>query len=577
MTQAKWCRAFPLEELPVGQGRVFREQGQHIAVFRLGEEELCAVDNRCPHEGYPLSKGYVSDGVVTCPWHNFKFDLRDGRCVMGDEAVRTFPLRLSKGHVELDVAGLDAEEERRRFLASLHKGMLERKLGQVARDIVRLLQLGMSVTDVVFEAVRFDSQRAPWGSTHVLALAPDVISIAKRFDSVTAVLPLMQVFDQASEAHVRRAVRATLAPSVPVGDDDKTVGEQLVELAEAEKADEAEALLRGALDKGWGRETVEPWLFQACANHFLGFGHALIFQIKAFDLLDEVGWDRAGDVLPAHLVGIITATREEMVPEWLWFRDGTTVLFADLPAIYASSGRCRLEGSRLHDLLLDGDRKEMLVQLEAELRAGVRLEDIVDVLSAAAAARLLRFDARIDSDPEIQESWLGVTHILTYANALRYAVRRFAHPDVIKLIAYGARFVNNATGVDVSVDGREQLVVADEPADVASVMAAIAAGNAQRAVSLTLRFIEDSSDVVPLRDAFEDLALADVATRPIVVTHMIKTCRAAFDEQCHGGNTLAIVAVARWFALPGRERQVARAAHEAVRFVVHGKVPKKLS
>lgn len=580
MTEPKWVRAFALDELAVGGGRLFRQDDKHVAVFRVAEAELYAVDNRCPHEGYPLSKGYVTDCVVTCPWHNFKFDLRDGRCVMGDEEVRTFPLRLAKGDVEIDLADPDPAVEKARLLASLEAGLAESKLGQCARDIVRLLQLEMAPAAIALEAVRFDSERAPYGTTHVLPLALDALRMADRFDGVRAVLPLMQIFDQAADSHVRRDKRHA-AEAAPPDMPPERAGEHLRELVEAEDAAAAETLLRGALARGWDRAVIEPWLYRLCADHFLDFGHALIYLVKGFDLLEEVGWQQAEHVSPALLLRIVNSTREETLPEWKWFRDGTASLFADRAAIYAGLGERPLDAPALFAVLVDGERREMLAYLERELRSGVSLEDVVDVISAAAAERMLRFSTTIEEDPTIQESWLGVTHTLTFANAVRHALERFRDPDVLKLVLYAARFVNNARGVDGPREGWLRQEASAEPATVETITAAVTT-SAQAAVSQTLRYLEDGGELDPLRVALEDIILDDAATRPIVVTHLIKTCAAAFEE--HRTSKLSpdlrrksLSAVLRLLASPVRERSIARLAHEAIRFVVHGKVPKTLT
>ncbi len=51
-------------------------------VIGLVDDSLCGARNRCPHMGFPLSKGpggpRYSDGEVVCPWHNSRFDLRSG-------------------------------------------------------------------------------------------------------------------------------------------------------------------------------------------------------------------------------------------------------------------------------------------------------------------------------------------------------------------------------------------------------------------------------------------------------------------------------------------------------------------
>ena len=102
-----WTPAFPLSKLAVGGSKVFKRGREQVAVFRLDEDALYAVDNRCPHEGYPLVQGALKDCTLTCRWHNYKFDLRDGACLKGDESVRTFPVRVADGVVELDLTPPD--------------------------------------------------------------------------------------------------------------------------------------------------------------------------------------------------------------------------------------------------------------------------------------------------------------------------------------------------------------------------------------------------------------------------------------------------------------------------------------
>jgi nitrite reductase/ring-hydroxylating ferredoxin subunit len=69
------------------KSRLYKKDGLQVAVFRVKNGTLYVVDNRCPHEGYPLTQGTVDDCTLTCNWHNYTFDLRDGACVMGEEAV----------------------------------------------------------------------------------------------------------------------------------------------------------------------------------------------------------------------------------------------------------------------------------------------------------------------------------------------------------------------------------------------------------------------------------------------------------------------------------------------------------
>ena len=69
----------PLER-PAGQTQwTFSHGGRSFAVFELSGD-LVVTDGACPHNGGPLAEGLVRDGVVTCPWHWYSYELATGRC-----------------------------------------------------------------------------------------------------------------------------------------------------------------------------------------------------------------------------------------------------------------------------------------------------------------------------------------------------------------------------------------------------------------------------------------------------------------------------------------------------------------
>lgn len=64
-------------DLPEGEGRQLIIHKQSVAVFRE-KGAVHAIDGICPHAGSPLGPGYVSGGTVECPWHAWRFCLKDG-------------------------------------------------------------------------------------------------------------------------------------------------------------------------------------------------------------------------------------------------------------------------------------------------------------------------------------------------------------------------------------------------------------------------------------------------------------------------------------------------------------------
>ena len=64
-------------EIPEGEAKVVTVNRRDVAVFRSGGA-FFAIDDCCPHAGASLAGGHVEGGVVTCPWHAWRFRLNDG-------------------------------------------------------------------------------------------------------------------------------------------------------------------------------------------------------------------------------------------------------------------------------------------------------------------------------------------------------------------------------------------------------------------------------------------------------------------------------------------------------------------
>jgi nitrite reductase (NADH) small subunit len=92
-----------LEDFPENSGRVVEAGSHSVAIFNV-EGRLFALRNRCLHHGGPIGEGWVRDGVVTCPWHWWRYEIATGRRLDAPEMrVESFPIEVRDGEVLVDV------------------------------------------------------------------------------------------------------------------------------------------------------------------------------------------------------------------------------------------------------------------------------------------------------------------------------------------------------------------------------------------------------------------------------------------------------------------------------------------
>ena len=88
-----------------GRGTFVKWDDLGLAVFRLADpERVLVIDDECPHAGGSLAAGDVHGAIVTCPWHQWEFDLNTGVSTHSPEArVRCYPAEIRDGVVHVDL------------------------------------------------------------------------------------------------------------------------------------------------------------------------------------------------------------------------------------------------------------------------------------------------------------------------------------------------------------------------------------------------------------------------------------------------------------------------------------------
>ena len=96
-----------LADIPAQGARVVKTRFGCVAIFRTADDQVFALDDRCPHKGGPLREGIVHGSSVTCPLHNWVFDMATGIAKGADDGhINTYPVQIEAGRIVLDASRL---------------------------------------------------------------------------------------------------------------------------------------------------------------------------------------------------------------------------------------------------------------------------------------------------------------------------------------------------------------------------------------------------------------------------------------------------------------------------------------
>ncbi len=104
---SNWIDVAAEADLFEGAGIAVAPAGQDIALFKLDDGGVYAINNECSHGNAKLCDGFVEGHMVECPFHQALFDVRDGSvgCGPATEPAKSWPVKIEDGRVYLDLAG----------------------------------------------------------------------------------------------------------------------------------------------------------------------------------------------------------------------------------------------------------------------------------------------------------------------------------------------------------------------------------------------------------------------------------------------------------------------------------------
>jgi nitrite reductase/ring-hydroxylating ferredoxin subunit len=447
-TGAHLVRACRLADVQAAGCLTVHVAGHTLALFARGDS-VHAVDNRCPHMGFPLDRGTVKDGILTCHWHHARFDLASGGTFdLWADDVRAFPALIRDGDVWVDTT---AREDPAAHLRKRLRDGLERDISLVlAKAVIGLVEGGERPAGPFRAGLDFGARyrQAGWGQG--LTIHTCMMNLLPYLDAGNrpraAYHGLAAVADDCAGAPPRFAVQ----PLPDATTDLATLKRWFRRFIEVRDAEGAERCLVSALRGGAGHREAADLLFAAATDHrYLQTGHVADFTNKALEALDHAGWEHAEPVLTSLVSFYASANRMEEANAWRHPVDLVAILehaFGALPAALESGASRRgawAGREALVPVLLGEDAQAIADALIAALREGATAEEVAGAVAYAAALRIARFHTSNEFG-----DWDTALHTFTFANAIHQGLRRAPSPELLRgafdagMSVYLDRFLN---------------------------------------------------------------------------------------------------------------------------------------
>ena len=436
----------PLAELERDGVKVVQAGAHSVAVFARNGQ-VYAVDNRCPHMGFPLHQGTLEGGILTCHWHHARFEASSG-CTFDlfADDVPVFDTEVRDGQV------LVATQPRRHadkgfHLTRLRQGM-EQNIGLVqAKSLLGAVEEGATLAELLHELADYTVgrlNRFGEGLVRLTCVANLFPHLGPHTGYVALLYAVRQIAAESSNSVPRRDKGGLTGATVGL----PVLQQWLLQWVRTRDVDAAERTIRAGLElHGTSAQMTGVVAAAAAERLYCDTGHVLDAVNKAFELLTHVGWDRAGEVLPLVLPRMVAGRGEEEATPW----HSPVDLVAPLRELERQLPAA-LRGPRAADwtmpvdlvaLLLGDDPSAILAALLQHLQGGAPAESLAGAVAYAAGLRLTHFAESNDIG-----DWFAAQHTFIFAAAVQRSIARSPDPAVVRsllhaaMAVYSDRFLN---------------------------------------------------------------------------------------------------------------------------------------
>ena len=461
-------------EIEVAGGRLSVTVKKYTVAIFIYDSKVYAVDNRCPHMGFPLNQGTVKDGILTCHWHHARFDLMNGGTFdqwAGD--VTSFPVEIRNENeiwIDVSAAVVDNTDSHHHNQTLLLNGLKRNIPLLIAKTIIASLGIlrnkedsNKKVTNGMLDAfsvgLDFGSHYKQSGWGQGLTIHTCMMNIVPYIGIEDMPYALYHGLSAVAQDCASMPPRFKISPLPEPWPDLSTLKSWFRQFIESRDAQAAERCIVTAVRLGVDNRDIADMLFAAATDHrYLDVGHVLDFTNKALEALDSVGWDNNNNkdlvesVLSSLVSGYANAERMEESNSWRYPIDLIDILekaFKKLPAVLENGRAEQSEKKRwnqrneLLTVLLGDDPQLIVNSLLKALSQGAREEELAGIVAYTAALRIAQFHTRNEFS-----DWDTSLHTFTYANAVHQGLRRIATHELLRGMFDGAmrvylnRFLN---------------------------------------------------------------------------------------------------------------------------------------